>query len=287
MKVLIADDDAVTRTMLSSALQRLGYEVLACEDGARAWDALQPPDAPRLAILDWMMPAPDGVEICRRLRAQDRTPYQYVILLTARGGASDVTQGFEGGADDYLRKPLDVRELRGRLTRAERVLLLKDEPRARETVDDLTGVLNGAGIRERLQNHLDEAVRSGAPLSVIVIELGDAGASDGAHARRVGEELLRDSAWRMTSLLRPYDELGRIGAAEFLAILPGCSRPEAQVIAERIRTALDEPLQTSAGTVGVRASAGLATADASGAFDADVLLAAADADLYRERRRAD
>ena len=284
MKILIADDDEVTRAALAAALQRMSYEVVACEDGAQAWDALQAEDAPGIAILDWMMPAPDGVEICRRLRAQDRTPYQYVILLTARGRAADVTQGFEGGADDYLRKPLDLRELRARLTRAERVLLLKDEPRARATVDDLTGLLNGAGIRERLQHHLDESVRGGAPLSVIVTDLSDVEALDRAHGQAIGDELLRGTAWRLTSHLRPYDVLGRTGRAEFLAILPGCARAEALIIAERMRGALDEPLETPAGTIRAAARAGAATADGAAVLDVDALLAAADAELYRPRR---
>ena len=281
MKIVIADDDGVTRHALSTALQRLGYDTLVCEDGAQAWDALQAPDAPSLAILDWMMPAPDGVEICRRLRAQDRRPYQYVILLTARDRAADVTEGFEGGADDYLRKPLDVRELRARLVRAERVLLLQDEPRARATVDDLTGLLNSAGIRERLQHHLDEAARTGAPLSVIVTELGDGEAHAGEYA---GNELLRETAWRLTSHLRAYDELGRIGPAEFLAILPGCPRSEAHIVAARMRSSLNEPLQTPEGEIRADVSAGIATADASAVLDADALLAAADAELYRARR---
>jgi len=107
MKVVIADDDEVTRTAIAAALERLGYDPVVCEDGAQAWEALQAPDAPALAVLDWMMPGPDGVEICRRLRERNRRPYQYVILLTSRGRASDVTAGFEGGADDYLRKPID------------------------------------------------------------------------------------------------------------------------------------------------------------------------------------
>jgi two-component system, cell cycle response regulator len=221
MKVLIADDDEVARAALAAALERLGHEVVVCEDGAQAWQALEAPDAPHLAVLDWMMPAPDGVEICRRLRERNRRPYQYVILLTSRGRASDVTQGFEGGADDYLRKPFDPRELRARLHKAERVLLLQDEMRAQATIDEPTGLLNGAGIRDRLQQRLAESARTGTPVSVIVIQLGG---DESGGGQAVDDERVRQAVWRMTAHLRPYDEMGRVGGAEFLAILPACVR---------------------------------------------------------------
>jgi two-component system, cell cycle response regulator len=283
MKVLIADDDGVAREALAVALERLGHEVVVCEDGMQAWQALEAPDAPHLAVLDWMMPAPDGVEICRRLRERNRRPYQYVILLTSRGRASDVTQGFEGGADDYLRKPLDPRELRARLSKAERVLLLQDEMRAQATIDEPTGLLNGAGIRDRLQLRLTESARTGTPVSVIVVQLEEDAAGP---VETVEDERLRQSVWRMTAHLRPYDEMGRVGRMEFLAILPACARAEAAAAAERMRASLSEPMTTSAQPVQVDAVVGVATADASAPLDADALIAAADAALYQSRRRA-
>ncbi|HEX2826801.1 MAG TPA: response regulator [Burkholderiales bacterium] len=269
MKVLIADDDEVARAALTAALERLGHEVVACEDGAHAWQLLEAPDAPALAVLDWMMPAPDGVEICRRLRARNRRPYQYVILLTSRGRASDVTDGFEGGADDYLRKPLDPRELRARLHKAERVLLLQDEMRAQATIDEPTGLLNGAGIRERLQQRLAESARTGTPVSAIVVQLAEA----------VDDERVRQAVWRMTAHLRPYDEMGRVAGAEFLAVLPACGKAEATAAAERMRASLAEPFDPSVQPVRINASVGVATADSSAPLDADALIAAADAAL--------
>src|SRR5688500_7950205 len=136
MKVLVADDDAVSREGLAAALRRLGYETLICEDGAQAWDALQAADAPRLAILDWMMPAPDGVEICRRVPALDRRPSRYVTLPTSRGRVSDGPQGLKGAAADSRRNPLDVQGLRNRLDAARRGLDLKAEQRASATMDE-------------------------------------------------------------------------------------------------------------------------------------------------------
>ena len=125
MKVLIAEDDQVSRRLLQATLGRLGYEVVCTENGAQAWEALQLDDAPRLAILDWMMPELDGVDVCRKVRERDDVPYVYIILLTARGQKKDVVTGLEAGADDYLIKPFDPQELRSRITVGERILKLE------------------------------------------------------------------------------------------------------------------------------------------------------------------
>jgi DNA-binding response OmpR family regulator len=102
MRILVADDDEVTRHQLSGYLTHLGHEAVEARDGLEAWSALQTPDAPPLVILDWMMPAPDGVEICRRLRQSHKRPYQYVIMVTARDSMDDLVDGMDAGADDYL-----------------------------------------------------------------------------------------------------------------------------------------------------------------------------------------
>jgi diguanylate cyclase (GGDEF)-like protein len=280
MKVLIADDDEVVRAALSALLERLGYEAVVCENGEEAWDALQAPDAPSLAILDWMMPGLTGIQVCRRLRERDRRPYQYVILLTSRDRAAEVTQGFDCGADDYLRKPFQPDDLRARLSAAERVLLHQDELRTRSTVDAATGLLNSAGIRERLDRELDRAAPNGTPVSVIVaaIESADARGTAGA------DELLSEAAKRVTAHLRPVDEIGRSAPDEIFVVLPDCDRREADAIAGRMRGSFGRPLDTSAGPVHVSASTAVATADAAARLDADALVAAADSALYLMRR---
>ena len=127
MKVLIADDDAIPRRLLESALGRWGYEVVSAGDGEEAWRLLQEDDAPRLAILDWLMPGLDGVEVCRRLRARAaaNAPYVYVILLTSRDSRDDVSEGMEAGADDYLTKPFDPHKLQVRLRAGRRIMELQ------------------------------------------------------------------------------------------------------------------------------------------------------------------
>jgi sigma-B regulation protein RsbU (phosphoserine phosphatase) len=125
MQVLLAEDDLVSSRMLEVMLTRWGYRPIVVKEGASAWERLQASDGPRLAILDWMMPEMDGIEICRRVRNKLGSDYIYIILLTARGQKEDVVEGLEAGADDYITKPFDQAELRSRLRAGERILELK------------------------------------------------------------------------------------------------------------------------------------------------------------------
>src|ERR1700732_429679 len=121
MKILAAEDNPVFQSMLRSMLTKWGYEVILASDGNQAWSALQEECPPRLAILDWMMPGLDGVEVCRRLRAANREPYVYVLLLTARTDSQDLVEGLDAGADDYLTKPFNAPELRARFGAGRRL----------------------------------------------------------------------------------------------------------------------------------------------------------------------
>ena len=139
LPVLIAEDDPASRRLLEATLRRWGHEVMVTADGDEAWGALQRPDAPSVAILDWMMPRLDGVEICRRVRAQGSPTPPYVILLTANTRRADVVAGLEAGADDYIGKPFDHDELRARLIVAMRVVDLRR--RLAERVQELESAL--------------------------------------------------------------------------------------------------------------------------------------------------
>lgn len=114
MKTLIAEDDPVSRVFLELSLIKWGYEVIVTCDGSEAWEALQR-EAPPIAILDWMMPGIDGVEVCRRARAIQTSTPTYLILLTAKSEKEEVVEGLEAGADDYLTKPFNRAELRARI----------------------------------------------------------------------------------------------------------------------------------------------------------------------------
>ncbi|MFH1028810.1 MAG: response regulator, partial [Pseudomonadota bacterium] len=136
MKILISDDDQTTRRILLAILNKKGFEVLCCSDGKEALLALQAEDAPTLAILDWMMPGMDGVDICRALRASNAPSQPYLILLTCKGYQDDVVSGLGSGADDYIVKPFNSDELLARIKVGQRVLGLQSALTAR--VEELT-----------------------------------------------------------------------------------------------------------------------------------------------------
>ncbi len=148
MRILIADDDPVSREILEATLRQWGYTVAVCRDGVEAWRLLQNEPRPELAILDWMMPGMDGPEICRKARATGRTPPTYLILLTSRGGRGDVVEGLEAGADDYITKPFDRGELRARLGVGVRLVELQQSlaARVRELEEALANIKQLQGL---------------------------------------------------------------------------------------------------------------------------------------------
>ena len=142
IRVLLAEDDAVSRRVVKTFLARWGFEVVAVPDGDEAWRILQGPDAPNLIILDWMMPGVGGVELCRRVREGGHPSPAYIILLTARTSREDIVSGLESGADDYVTKPFHNEELRARLRGGARIVELQTSlaQRVRELEEALTRV---------------------------------------------------------------------------------------------------------------------------------------------------
>jgi sigma-B regulation protein RsbU (phosphoserine phosphatase) len=125
VKILIAEDDTISRRLLATTLSKWGYEVVVTCDGTAAWEVLQRADAPPLAILDWMMPGMDGIEVCRRVRRTAAPTPPYLILLTAKGRREDIVTGLRSGADDYLIKPPNREELRARVQVGIRIVELQ------------------------------------------------------------------------------------------------------------------------------------------------------------------
>jgi two-component system, cell cycle response regulator len=177
-RVLVAEDDAMFRRILRSWLENWGYLVTIAEDGARAWDILQQEPPPQLLILDWMMPAINGLELCRKVRECNQTPYQYILLATAKDAKQDLVRGLEAGADDYLTKPFDKSELQARLRACNRILTLQDDQirahlqlRFQATHDALTGVWNRNDILETLRRELERAARSKTATGLLMLDI--------------------------------------------------------------------------------------------------------------------
>ena len=156
MKILVADDDRVTRGLLERRLSKWGHEVVVCADGAQAWEILSKKEAPRLAILDWLMPGMDGVEVCRKVRRLPNHPYIYILMLTSKDGKADIVEGLEAGADDYIVKPFDPNELQVRVRAGVRLVGLQEDLQKaldmsefRASHDALTNLLNRGAIWTR------------------------------------------------------------------------------------------------------------------------------------------
>ncbi|HEU5336466.1 MAG TPA: diguanylate cyclase [Terriglobales bacterium] len=292
--ILIAEDDRMFRVLLEGWLQDRGYEVTVAQNGQQAWELLEREDAPKLVILDWMMPGITGPEICRRLRASGNADYRYVLLLTARSEKQDVAEGLESGADDYLSKPFDALELHARLKVGRRILDLHRELlRAQEalrfeaTHDGLTGVWNGAAILQALDREVGRAERMGTELGLMMLDLDNFKQVNDRRGHLVGNEVLRAAARRIGEGVRTYDLVGRYGGEEFLVLTPGCVPPMLGQQAERIRAAIAEPINSSAGIITISASIGVVgtKSGARPALDARALVRAADEAMYRAKAK--
>jgi two-component system cell cycle response regulator len=292
--ILIAEDDRMFRVLLQSWLEDRGYSVATAENGEQAWGLLQSEEAPKLVILDWMMPGMAGPEICRKLRAQTALQYRYVLLLTARSDTQDLVAGLEAGADDYLSKPFDASELHARLKVGQRILDLQQQLLAAQealrfeaTHDALTGVWNGGAIMQALDREIERATRMQTALGIIMLDLDNFKKVNDIHGHLVGDEVLRTSARRIAEAVRVYDLVGRYGGEEFLVLTPGCIPPALQQQAERIRASIAQPINSSAGMLHISASIGIvgATLGQSPIVDSRTLVHTADQAMYQAKSK--
>jgi two-component system, cell cycle response regulator len=288
VKVLIAEDNSGFRQVLERMLQKWGYEVVSASNGLQAWEILQAPEAPRLAILDWMMPELDGVEVCRRVRDQNHEPYIYILLLTAKDTAEELVEGMEAGADDYLKKPVNTHELRVRLRAGQRIIDLQEElVRAREalrrqaTRDQLTELWNRTAMFDILTAELTRAKRDSNTVSILMIDLDHFKRVNDTLGHAAGDGVLREAARRMVACVRSYDAVCRYGGEEFLIILPGCDIAAAMLRAEGIRLAVaKDAFQIPEGPLDITCSVGVAASSGDDILDVTELIRKADEALY-------
>jgi two-component system, cell cycle response regulator len=292
LKILIAEDDAISRRLLDTILKKWGYEVVIAYNGGQAWAELQKEDAPRLAILDWMMPEMDGVEVCGKVRERTDAPYVYILLLSAKSQREDLVKGMESGADDYITKPFDANELKVRLRAGRRILDLQTQlMSAQEALrdqaarDPLTGIWNRNALFDVFRRELARADREGNQLTIVMLDIDHFKNLNDTHGHMAGDAVLREFTSRITASLRPYDAVGRYGGEEFLVVLPGCAVEAGMRHADRLRGLItDLPFDTSEGRHSVTCSLGVASTSSTNPKDPDSLIRAADAALYRAKR---
>jgi diguanylate cyclase (GGDEF)-like protein len=305
MKILIAEDDPVSSRVLTTTLKKWGHQVVATEDGLQAWKALQEQDAPRLAILDWMMPGMEGPEVCRRVRANIATAPVYMILLTAMGRKEDVVDGLEAGADDYLIKPFDRHELRVRLQAGIRILELQsslsDRIRELETAivernkaeealrqitltDDLTGLYNHRGFFTLAAHHAKSARRNNQNSLLIYADMDGLKEINDRFGHAEGSLAIAKTAEILRQTFRDSDIIGRLGGDEFAILAENVTGEELANIEARLQENLRTCNEQSDRAYQLSLSVGGVCISHDSTLSIEQLLAKADEAMYRNKQ---
>jgi len=291
MKVLVVDDSPVYRHLIKSQLEEWGYQVLVASDGTEAWNVLQRPDSPELVILDWVLPGVNGVDLCRRIRGRVHS-YVYTVLLTGKDRKEDWHEAMSAGADDFLSKPFDALELKARLQVGKRILDLqealvntRESMRYAATHDALTGLRNRGEILSFLNRELSRAQREKKKLGIVLADLDEFKSINDSLGHLFGDQVLKETARRISSKTRVYDGVGRYGGEEFLIVLVDCDLTTTLIRSEEIRSHVgSSPIVHEGKRRIATLSMGVAIADGAQPLDADHLLNQADEALYQAKR---
>ena len=302
MKVLIAEDDVISRMILQRAVQKFGHEVLVAEDGRKAWELYRETPGVDVVISDWMMPDMDGLELCHRLREEERDDYTFFIFLTALGDKEHLIEGMQAGADDYLSKPLDRDQLEVRLIAAARVTALhrklteqKEELEKlnfelfkQSRRDPLTRLGNRLRLREDLEALRARVERYGHSYYAVLCDVDSFKKYNDHYGHLKGDDVLQKVGDAILQTFRTGDNSYRYGGEEFLIILPEQTLESAANAAERLRRAVEElkiPHEASESGGVVTVSCGLAELSPGERKTIEELLKEADAALYRAKER--
>jgi two-component system, cell cycle response regulator len=290
VKILLAEDSAIYRRLIETHLKEWGFDFVCAKDGKEAWKLLGKQDAPRLALLDWVLPEVDGVELCRRLRGRPEDgPYTYTILLTAKSRKQEMLEAMDAGADDFLAKPFDPPELKARLLVGKRIVelqqklvLANDALQFAACHDFLTGVWNRAEILGFLQRELARARRDVTPVGIVIVDVDHFKKVNDQFGHAAGDCVLKEIAERLAASLREYDGVGRYGGEEFLLVIPGCDLATTVRRANQIRELISsKPIPTPAGATSVTLSMGATVAESS--TNSEQLVHCADLALYQAK----
>jgi two-component system cell cycle response regulator len=293
MRALIIEDSAVDRRIVTKNLKEWGYQFSVTTNGKDGWQALQAENAPKLVIMDWMLPDTEGVELCRKIRKIQGKPYTYIMLVTARNQKRDMLRAMEAGADDYLVKPFNKLELKARLIAANRILDLQEKLielgeslRFAATHDNLSGLWNRGQILDFLARELVRANRDDKPLGIVLADLDHFKKVNDTYGHLAGDAVLQEVSKRMQGNIRAYDGVGRYGGEEFLVVFPGCEYKIAMRRAEDLRRLVGEKSITALGEkVNVTASLGVAIAEPGSDMSVEALLQKADQAMYTAKKK--
>jgi two-component system cell cycle response regulator len=289
-RILVADDDTATRTYLTTLLQAHGMETITAENGHEAV-AKAREGGLDLILLDIMMPGLDGLDSCRLIKSTTEGSFLPIVLLTAIADSDNRVAGLRIGADDYISKPFDERELLARVNNLLRLKRMhdqinsaKDRLAALAIQDELTGLYNYRYLQTRLSEEFKRAERYREPLSCLMLDVDYFKRVNDRHGHDAGDQALREVSLRLQKAVREVDVVARYGGEEFLLMLPSTNFSGALSVAERIWHALrSEPFVLSGTTEHVTASVGVAVYPSHEIKSKDQLLKAADRALYQAK----
>ena len=289
MRILIAEDDFTSRAMLAAVLRKGGHEIVEANNGAEAWQALQQANAPKIAIVDWMMPEMDGLELVRRIRSLPTDQPPYLIMLTSKGEKADIIAGLDAGANDYLGKPFDAGELRARvnvgfrMVEMQAALIESREALAHQaTHDPLTGMFNRRAILEHLHKQLAHARRHEQVLAVGICDIDHFKQINDTYGHQTGDDILCGLATSLKENIREDDTVGRMGGEEFLIVSTMQAGTDSLALFARICSRIAETaLATRSGDLRITLSIGVAVAVTGSTVDS--LLERSDLALYQAK----
>jgi two-component system chemotaxis response regulator CheY len=291
MKILIVEDESIFRQMVKKYLLEAGYDVVEAEDGLSAWELFQR-EPFHLVITDWMMPGLNGPELVQKIRTGTQKNYTYIIMLTAMGDKDNVVLGLESGADEYLTKPFNSRELVARVASGMRILKLEEQlMQAHQQMeilamrDGLTGLLNRRAIEEYAEAEFNLAIRKERVLSVILLDIDHFKNVNDQFGHKFGDHALQQVARILKEDLRNYDRVGRWGGEEFILILPDTQLNDAATVAERVRVRMAEMKMSLENKKTFSVHISLGAACTTGQFSSlTKLIDAADQALYQAKQ---
>jgi two-component system, cell cycle response regulator len=283
---MLVEDSTVDRHQIGDYLKKWNLDFVAVDNGLKAWNILQKPDAPSLVLLDWIVPGLDGIELCQRIRTLGANgAYIYTVMLTAKDKKEHLLEAMAAGADDYLAKPVDPSELKARILVGKRILDLQQSLRFAATHDFLTRLLNRAEILASLRRELSRSERDDKPVSLLMADLDHFKKVNDSFGHAAGDAVLREVAERLKADLRAYDLVGRYGGEEFLIILPNCKLSVATRRANEIRCLIcKDAIVTTFATVPMTVSIGVTATDPAQTVAIEDLLQQADEALYSAKQ---
>jgi two-component system, cell cycle response regulator len=281
MKILLVEDSYIERKKIGAYLTDWGLDYVGVGSGTEAIKLLESANPPDLALLDWLLPGMDGIDVLRRIRKLSQGSYIYTVMLTAKTQKQDRITAMEAGADDYLSKPVDPTELRSRIMVGKRILELQHSLRFAATHDFLTNLLNRSEILAALERELARAAREEKPTTVVLCDVDHFKRINDTLGHAAGDEVLKEVARRLRLDLRPYDLVGRYGGEEFLIILPGCNVEAGARRADGIRHLVGKDrITTPSGEASATISMGVACTIARRDHPITEFLREADVSLY-------